>query len=166
MVEKPLFTCDLEDWNHALHIPKSGHTSIDEFYYLLEVLDRHKVKAIFYVLKRFTDEVPIIEELLVRRKHVIKSHGINHFRHEEADRKPYAWLGFTGGFYFRALPYWFVKSQVLKTGNFYCHPHDFDQNHPVLSNPFMNWKRHVGLKTVKKKLERLLREIEWRNPWE
>jgi len=43
----------------------------------------------------------------------------------------------------------------------YFHPHDFDEEHPKLKNPFLNWKRHVGLKGAKKKLEKLLKEVQF-----
>jgi hypothetical protein len=93
----------------------------------------------------------------------MKEHGIYHDRGEISDRNPYAWLGFTGGFWFRLFPYWFVKWCILRRGECYFHPHDLDENHPKLKHPWFNWKRHVGLKNARRKLERLLsdQDIKW-----
>lgn len=164
MAKKVTFTVDLEDWNHGLHIGKRNHSSIHEVYWLLGMLEKYDIKAVFYVLGKFEGEFPDAITAIFNYGHILKSHGQFHYRHEEADRKPYSWLGFTGGFYFRALPYAFIKREVIRKGMFYCHPHDFDEDHPVLDSPFMNWKRHVGLKTAKDKLERLLTEVEWDEP--
>ena len=159
--KKVVFTVDLEDWNHALHITKGSHTSIYALRWLLILLNFYKIQSTFYVLKQFEREYPgIVEE--IGTKHVLKTHGDLHYRGEKADRNPYAWLGFTGGFWFRFLPYWLVKLCILQKGECYFHPHDFDENHPKVRNIWFNWKRHVGLKRARKKLERLLQEIEWR----
>jgi len=162
--KKVIFTVDLESWNDGLHVESQNHCSLNELYWILGILEKYKIKAIFYVLGKFEDEYPEAISSVFNYGHILKSHGTNHYRHEEADRKPYSWLGFTGGFYFRALPYWFVKREVIRKGMFYCHPHDFDENHPVLVNPFMNWKRHIGLGTAKDKLERLLMEVRFDEP--
>ena len=159
-----IFTVDLEDWNHGLHISDKAHSSISSVYWLEYKLAQYKVKAIFYTLKAFSDEIPGMVLALESEGHIIKTHGFYHYRGEIADRNPYAWLGFTGGFYFRLFPYWLTKRQVIKNEHFYIHPHDLDEDHPQLKNPFLNWKRHVGLKTARIKLERLLKEIEWSNP--
>ena len=161
LVKKPVFTIDLEDWNHGLHIFSRGHTSLPSVWWLQYKLNQYGVKAIFYVLEKFDDEVPGMVKSLESEGHIIKSHGINHFRHEKADRQPYSWLGPTGGFYMRILPYWLWKFFVKLYGMAYVHPHDLDEDHPKLSNPLMNWKRHVGLKTARAKVERLLKELSW-----
>ena len=161
--KKIIFSVDLEDWNHALHIDKRGHISLYALHWLLTLLSFYKIKAIFYVLKQFEREYPLtVEE--IAKIHVIKTHGDCHYRGEIADRNPYAWLGFTGGFWFRFLPYWFVKWQIKRKGFCYFHPHDLDENNPKLINPWLNWKRHINLKGAKVKLERLCREIEWGQP--
>lgn len=164
MVKKPLFTVDLEDYWHGLHIDQGYHTSLPCIWWLEYKLDQYKVKAIFYVLGRFSDEVPGMVKALKSCGHIMRSHGYYHNRSEKADRKPYSWLGFIGGFYFRFLPYWFVKWQVMRKGMFYIHPHDLDEDHPKLKNPWFNWKRHVGLKTARAKLERLLTEVKFDDP--
>ena len=160
-MQKPLFTVDLEDFNHGLHIDKGGHTSIPALWWLQYKLNQYNVKAIFYVLQKFSEEQPGMVGALAQEGHRIQSHGYYHIRGEKSDRQPYQFLGFCGGFWFRLLPLWFIKKQIEKEGQFYCHIHDLDEKHPKLSNPIMNWKRHVGLKTARKKLERLLQEVKF-----
>ena len=164
MDKKPIFTVDLEDYWHGLHIDQDHHTSLPAVWWLQYKLDQYNVKAIFYVLKKFDEEIPGMVDSLRAIGHIIKSHGINHYHWEEADRKPYSFLGFCGGFYFRLFPYWLIKIMVKLYGQLYLHPHDLDENHPKLKNPLMNWKRHIGLKTARKKLERLLQEIKFNDP--
>ena len=161
---RPIFTCDLEDWHHGLHVNKGNHSSIKSVWWLQYKLNQYKVRAVFYVLGQFSDEWPGKVDSLRSEGHVIKSHGQYHYANEEADRKPYSWLGFTGGFYFRALPYWFIKWQVELNNQFYIHPHDLDEEHPQLRNKFLDWKRHIGLKQSRMKLERLLQEVKWDDP--
>lgn len=158
---RPIFTCDLEDYNHGLHIARGLHSSILSVYWLQYKLDQYNVKAIFYVLQAFSDEHPGMVSAIKSDGHTIKTHGLYHYHGEIADRNPYAWLGFTGGFYFRLFPYWLIKWFVIKNNHLYIHPHDLDEDHPRLKNPIMNWKRHAGLKGARKKLERLLKEISW-----
>lgn len=161
---RQVFTCDLEDFNHGLHLPKGLHSSISSVYWLQYKLHQYKIKAIFYVLKDFDKEFPSMVSSLASDGHIIKSHGIHHFKNEEADRKPYSWLGFTGGFYLRLFPYWLIKREVIRNRLLYVHPHDLDENHPRLKNPILNWKRHVGLSTARYKLERLMKELDWECP--
>ena len=159
MEKKPFVTVDLEDYNDGLHIEKGGYSSIGSAWWLLNTLDEHGIKAVFYILGKFAKEYPKIVQEIWESGHIVKSHGENHYRHEKADRKPYSWLGFTGGFYFRFFPLWFTKWNIRRKGFMYVHPHDLDQHHPRLKNRLMNWKRHVGLKTARRKFERLLREV-------
>ena len=161
---KTIFTVDLEDWNHGLHIEDKSHTSAYQAADILGLLNDNGVKAIYYVLGRFKEDWPGHVDYIKSCGHIIKSHGQNHYSWEEADRKPYSWLGPTGGFYMRFLPYWLWKFFVKLYGVAYIHPHDLDEDHPKLSNHIMNWKRHVGLKTARKKLERLLKEVQFENP--
>ena len=165
MSGEPLFTVDVEDWNHALHIPKNGHTSFRSFLWLVGKLKEYKIEAVFYVLQKFEEEFPEIPHFLYLGGHQIYSHGKYHIRGEKSDRQPYAFLGLCGGFWLRVLPYNMLKSQILKEGQLYVHPHDLDEDHPKLSNPVMNWKRHIGLKTARTKLERLMSEIRWASPF-
>lgn len=164
MLKKPIFTCDLEDWNDALHISKNGHTSKQAVDWLEKILLRYKVNATFYVLGKFKEEFPEIVHDLEAQGHTMKSHGLFHYRGEIADREPYSIIGFCGGFWMRLFPYWLIKIMVLLYGHLYIHPHDLDEEHPPLRSWLFNWKRHVGLWTARKKLERLLKEIKFGRP--
>ncbi|MBP6335028.1 MAG: polysaccharide deacetylase family protein [Bacteroidia bacterium] len=69
---------------------------------------------------------------------------------------------FSGGGYFRALPYtlidrFFSESNYVMT---YFHPRDFDPDQPVLSSLPMHRKvmSYIGLKSSEKKLRRLLQD--------
>ncbi len=81
----------------------------------------------------------------------------------------YKFLGkeivFSGGGYFRLLPYYlqkylYNKSSYLMT---YFHPRDFDSNQPVLENlsRIRKFKSYVGLKNSKKKFEKLLNDFKF-----
>jgi len=71
---------------------------------------------------------------------------------------------FSGGGYFRLLPYWLIqrltrKSDYLMT---YFHPRDFDAEQPVLEMPLhRRFKSYVGLKGAYAKLDRWLAENEF-----
>jgi hypothetical protein len=120
---------------------------------------------ITYVLQDWIDENRQDYEDLKGAGYIIKSHGVHHYYDEKADRSPYfnqeGQPGACGGFYFRVLPLWFIKNEITRTGLFYIHPHDLDETHPRLRNPIMHWKRHVGLKGAKAKLEKLLKEVKF-----
>lgn len=166
MEKKPIFTVDLEDWNDALHIASEGHSSDESWWWLLYKLQDYEIKAVFYALDYFIklEQFETLRKCLLAGGHQIKTHGKWHRKWENADRKPYQRMGFTGGFWFRILPLWFIKRCVIKEGMFYIHPHDLDENHPKIKNPWLNWKRHVGLKNSRKKLERLLSEVQFGDP--
>lgn len=169
----PIFTVDLEDWNHAIHIHKNGHSSFNNLFTLLAMLENNNVKALFYILGRFEDEHQGITSFIHEKGHDIGSHGFYHDHDEKSPfpimipyRSPY-WdttpMPFppSGGVFFRFMPLWYIKWALKKSGVFWLHLHDLDKEHPKLKNPIMNWKRHVGLKTARAKLERLLREVKW-----
>jgi len=72
---------------------------------------------------------------------------------------------FSGGGYFRLLPYslqkqLYKKSEYLMT---YFHPRDFDPNQPVLENlsRTRKFKSYVGLKNSKQKFQKLLNDYEF-----
>jgi hypothetical protein len=159
------FEIHLESWNDALHIEDRGHNNIRELYFLEALLAKYRVKAHIFVLGKFRKSFPCVVEALRKDGHIIGSHGEYHYYDEKADRSPYfnqeGQPGLCGGFFFRLLPLWFIKSEIKRTGLFYIHPHDLDENHPKLSNRFMDWKRRVGLKKVKSKLEKLLQEVKF-----
>jgi hypothetical protein len=153
----------LEQWNHALHIEGRGHKS--DVKWLLDTLKKYHVFPIIYVLKDWIDENNDWKHDFITKSHGIQSHGIHHYYDEKADRSPYfnqeGIPGLCGGFFFRLLPLWIIKKEIRRTGIFYVHPHDFDEEHPQIKNPFINWKRHVGLSSAKKKLEKLLQEVKF-----
>jgi len=158
----PKFEIHLEEWNHALHIDGRGHQS--DVNWLYDLLAKHNIMPISYVLKDWADENSDTNCHLVNSMYTVKSHGVHHYYDEKADRSPYfnqeGIPGFCGGFFFRLLPSWLIRMEIRRTGMFYIHPHDLDVNHPKLKNPLMNWKRHVGLKGAKKKLEALIESID------
>lgn len=160
----PLFTVDLEDWDHALHINREYHSSLNQVHWIKALLKEYNVIAIIYVLEAFKERFPEIVQALERDGHVMQSHGKYHIRGEKADRQPYANLGMTGGFWFRLLPLWFLKKQIYKGGQFYIHPHDLDFEHPKISPWWLNIKRHIGVWGAYAKLERLLQEVKFGCP--
>jgi len=137
--------------------------------YLLRILEENKIKATFYILGHTRDANRGIYKAIVKSGHEMGSHGYWHEHNEKGTglfRSPY-WdttplPGLCGGFFFRSLPLWLVKHEVKRTGVFFLHPHDIMVNHPPIKNIFLNWKRHVGLKNARQKLERLIKDVNWR----
>ena len=74
-------------------------------------------------------------------------------------------LPFSGGGYFRVLPY-FLNKFFFKHSNYimtYFHPRDFDADQPMIKNlPFIRkLKSYYGLRSALKKFERLLSDFEF-----
>jgi polysaccharide deacetylase family protein (PEP-CTERM system associated) len=74
-------------------------------------------------------------------------------------------VGFSGGGYFRLLPYFKIR-QMLKQSKYamsYFHPRDFDPDQPRLSElPWYRlFKSYVGLRTSFAKLQILLKEFQF-----
>ena len=171
-----LFSVDMEDYNHALHIVKKGYTAQESALWLLKQLSLYKIKAVVYVLGRFAEEFPDVVREFIKEGHIIGDHGHYHDYGEAQEypfinkfyRSPY-WATEkmpyppSGGFFFRFMPYWYVKAAAEDSGVFWIHPHDIMENHPKLKNPWLNWKRHIGLKGARKKLERLMKELKWKS---
>ena len=72
---------------------------------------------------------------------------------------------FSGGGYFRMLPY-FVQKPLYKQSEYvmtYFHPRDFDSEQPVLENlsRIRKFKSYVGLKGSKKKFNKLLNDFDF-----
>ncbi|HEY9033327.1 MAG TPA: DUF3473 domain-containing protein, partial [Pseudomonadales bacterium] len=68
-------------------------------------------------------------------------------------------LVFSGGGYFRLLPYPVIQHLTGQSGYImtYFHPRDFDAQQPVLDLPWhRRFKSYVGLKGAGKKFERWL----------
>jgi peptidoglycan-N-acetylglucosamine deacetylase len=79
-------------------------------------------------------------------------------------RKPFI---FSGGGYFRLLPYKIIKNWTLKSNYVmtYFHPRDFDTEQPIvpgLSIP-RRFKSYVGIKKCKPKLETWLNDFDFVN---
>jgi polysaccharide deacetylase family protein (PEP-CTERM system associated) len=64
---------------------------------------------------------------------------------------------FSGGGYFRLMPYWFIEKLTKKNEYLmaYFHPRDFDVGQPVLDLPLSRrFKSYVGIKGARAKLDR------------
>ena len=72
---------------------------------------------------------------------------------------------FSGGGYFRILPYEIVKNWTFKSDYVmtYFHPRDFDIDQPIVPglSPSRCFKSYVGIKNCKTKLEKWLRSFDF-----
>jgi polysaccharide deacetylase family protein (PEP-CTERM system associated) len=72
-------------------------------------------------------------------------------------------LIFSGGGYFRLLPYWMIKLMMQKSDYVmtYFHPRDFDPNQPMIDelSLFRKFKSYYGLSSSFIKLEQLLNDF-------
>jgi len=72
---------------------------------------------------------------------------------------------FSGGGYFRLLPYFLIKDLMRKSDYVmtYLHPRDFDHEQPVIDglSSFRKFKSYVGLKGSYNKLEKLIEDFEF-----
>ena len=72
---------------------------------------------------------------------------------------------FSGGGYFRLMPYYIIKDLTLRSKYVmsYFHPRDFDYKQPVLKNLsyYRRFKSYVGLKECKPKLEKWLSDFDF-----
>lgn len=75
-------------------------------------------------------------------------------------------MGFSGGFYFRLLPYWFIKSssqRINRYGDpviFYLHPREIDINQKILALPWLEHFIHYwGVRGTLPKLERCMKDF-------
>jgi len=74
-------------------------------------------------------------------------------------------LIFSGGGYFRLIPYWMIK-KMMKNSNYvmtYFHPRDFDKNQPMINELsfIRKFKSYYGLGGAFNKLERLITDFEF-----
>ena len=157
--------------------------------YLLACLEAHRIRGIFYILGDVANCYPSLVKTIVEAGHLLGSHGYYHQHGEqEGDasdrlaretiaqvpscrwttryRSPY-WdstprPGAAGGAFFRLLPYPLFHVELLRSRQFWLHPHDLDPGQPRL--PGAPWWRYVGLETAREKLQRVLSEHTWRNP--
>ena len=72
---------------------------------------------------------------------------------------------FSGGGYFRLIPYHFIKNWTKKSAYVmtYFHPRDFDFEQPVINglSHIRKFKSYVGLKGAEKKLDRWLQDFKF-----
>jgi len=174
--KNPIFTVDWESWWDA--IPQYVYDKKDDRIYeptifLLKVLDIFSVKAIFYILGSTMIRNLRVYDTIIKAGHIIGTHGhfhrhnlyIDHplFRSPYWDTTPMPYPP-SGGFFFRLLPFNYIKWAIEKSGVFWIHPHDLDTKHPYVDNKWINLKRHIGLKKSRLKLFRLLSEVEFGEP--
>lgn len=74
-------------------------------------------------------------------------------------------LIFSGGGYFRLIPYPLIKLLTKKSGYImtYFHPRDFDLNQPIINDlsKIRKFKSYYGLKNSFKKLEKLIKDFDF-----
>ena len=74
-------------------------------------------------------------------------------------------LIFSGGGYFRLLPYWVIKKCTGRSGYVmsYFHPRDFDPGQPMVPglSPLRKFKSYYGLKSAEKKFKRWISDFEF-----
>ena len=74
-------------------------------------------------------------------------------------------LVFSGGGYFRLLPYWVIAAMMRKASYVmtYFHPRDFDAGQPLLPglSPLRRFKSYYGLSSAMPKLIALLKEFQF-----
>ena len=72
---------------------------------------------------------------------------------------------FSGGGYFRLLPYWLIKRLMIKSEYVmtYFHPRDFDPDQPVIGDlsRFRRFKSYYGLKESYHKFRKLLTDFDF-----
>ena len=72
---------------------------------------------------------------------------------------------YSGGGYFRLLPYKIIKNWTLQSNYVmtYFHPRDFDTGQPIIPglSPFRRFKSYVGIKNCKTKLEQWLSDFDF-----
>lgn len=180
MDKKPVFTIDLECWDSFRSWERWENVSLIEepTLYLLDLLRRHQIKAIWYVVGWLADQHLDLINLINANNHIIGDHSYFHNADGPSERvwfqpgkklfRSPRWKGekrlYSGGFWLRAMPYWWIKRTVLNEKVFYIHPHDLLFEHPECGNPLKTFERRLGLKTSRDKLERLCRELEWDDP--
>ena len=148
--------------------------------YLLDLLRRHQIKATWYVLGWLKDKRQDLYDLILNEGHQIGGHTYYHSEQEayeyaihvtgnydkglfRAPRWKYQKRLYSGGFWFRYLPYFVSKKLLKHSSTFYIHPYDVLLEHPKTGSIRQDFKRQTGLKTVRDKLERLCREVEFSN---
>ena len=71
----------------------------------------------------------------------------------------------TGGFYFRAMPYWFISHAIKKINKtnrpiiFYAHPWEFDPEQPRIDE--LKWYHYYRLSSTETKFKKLLKDFKF-----
>jgi len=172
VVGQVIFTIDWEPWNSFEdHSIWDANSHIDEpTNYLLDLLRRHQIKAIFYCVGWLEDNRTDLYDKIRKDGHILGDHTYYHKTNTQLAKRegvPFRaprFKGekrlFSGGFWFRLLPYWLIKRMIEKEGVFFLHPHDVLLEHPKCG--FRTFDRNIGLKTSRDKLERLCREVSFK----
>ena len=174
------FTVDLEWPDSALVSPdqwgQCDAGALTATSVLLGKLNHAKVKARFYVLGYIAERWPEFIRQIAQSGHQLGSHGYWHAREEhegdlfdqrtrallpscEGYRSPY-WSttprpGWSGGVFFRTLPYQWLKWEIERSGIFWIHPHDL---YHAQVGPL---RRRVFFCDPWKRLDRLLAEVDF-----
>lgn len=170
----PIFTID---WEPVFaYRPYSTYWELQDpmvkepTYYLLDLLDRHGIKAIWYCVGWLKDRERALFKAIVKKGHVIGDHTYYHKLEDRIQNTLFRSPKFkgekrlySGGFWFRALPYQVSKALLDQSRIFYIHPHDLLLDHPPTGSVTQDLKRSIGTSTVKDKLERLCREVKFTN---
>jgi hypothetical protein len=173
-----VFTVDWEPWYsfkpYGAFWEDNNPMVAEPTHYLLDLLRRHQVRAVFYVVGWLIKERRDLYDKIVEAGHIIGDHTYHHSM--DSGRVPGVpfraprWQGekrlYSGGFWLRAMPYWWLKREVERTGIFFIHPHDLLWEHPKCEGRLQNLQRQWGLKTSRDKLERLMREVKFEDPSE
>ena len=90
---------------------------------------------------------------------VVKEFPINLFKTRFKD------FVFSGGGYFRLLPYFIIKNMMNRSDYVmtYFHPRDFDIDQPIIKGLSISriFKSYYGIKSSRKKLNKLLRDYDF-----
>lgn len=171
MSSEALFTVDWECWDSFRPWQKWERVNLIEepTHYFLDLFRRHQIKAIFYCVGLLAEKKNKLFNHIKSEGHLVGDHSYFHSSNDARWTYPYRaprWKGekrlYSGGFWFRLMPYKWTKREVEKTGIFFVHPHDVMLEHPGCG--LRTFDRRIGLKTSRDKLESLCREIKWRDP--
>ena len=92
-------------------------------------------------------------------KNILKEFPINLFRTKIKD------IVFSGGGYFRLLPYFIIKIMMSRSDYVmtYFHPRDFDKGQPIMKGLTLSrtFKSYYGIKSSRKKLNKLLKDYDF-----
>ena len=176
MLTRPTFTVDWEPYfcykPYSQFWEETDPLVEEPTLYLLDLLKRHEIKAIWFCVGWLVDKRPDLVAEIRGNSHIIGTHTYYHSLGQAGLKQKYQvdinhplfrspkFKGqkrlYSGGFWFRLFPYWISKKLLDQSGAFYIHPYDV-----MLESPVKSFKRTVGLKTARDKLERLCREVEF-----